>query len=55
MVFEVDPDTWEEVDIPLGELADRQRQGYRYLITSGDGLDVRHLTVGDRVPEGDET
>jgi hypothetical protein len=53
MVFDVDPDSWEEVDFPLGVLAESQRQGYRYLITSADGTQVRHLIAKDPVPEGD--
>jgi hypothetical protein len=54
MIFEVGPDTWEEVHFPLGDLADSQHQGYRYLITSSDGLYVVHLTSGDPVPEEDD-
>jgi hypothetical protein len=53
LVFDVDPATWEAVAFPLGELADRQRQGYRYLITAADGASVRHLTAGDPLPEGE--
>jgi hypothetical protein len=48
-VFIVDPDTWENVDIPLDALADSQKQGYRYLITSDDGLDIRHLSADEPI------
>jgi hypothetical protein len=47
--IEVDPATWETVDVDLGELAESQRQGYRYLITTVDG-DVVHLSAGKHVP-----
>lgn len=51
LVFEVDPDTWEEQNHALGELADRQRQGYRYLITSPDGSRIAHLVADSPIPE----
>jgi hypothetical protein len=50
-VFIVDPDTWESVDFPLDALADNQKQGYRYLLTSDDGLDIRHLTADEPVDQ----
>ncbi|MCC5952050.1 MAG: hypothetical protein JJU45_08130 [Acidimicrobiia bacterium] len=53
LAFDVDPTTWEEVEFELGELADRQRQGYRYLITSSDGRTVQHLMTSDPIPDGD--
>lgn len=52
--IEVDPATWETVDIDLGELAERQRQGYRYLITARDGS-ILHLMAGDAILEGFDT
>jgi hypothetical protein len=42
-VFIVDPERWGPVDFPLGDLADSQRRGFRYLITSEDGAAVTHL------------
>jgi hypothetical protein len=48
--IEVAPGTWEKVNHPLGDLADRQRQGYRYLITTVDGSIV-HLMAGDKIPD----
>ena len=48
--IEIDASTWEPLDISLGELAESQRQGYRYLATSTDG-EIRHLMAGDPVPD----
>jgi hypothetical protein len=44
----VDAATWEFVDIDLGDLAESQRQGYRYLITTTAGK-VVHLTAREAV------
>lgn len=52
MVFALDPATWEPFDEPLGEDAERMRQGYRYHVTRRAGR-VHHLMAGDRIPEGD--
>jgi hypothetical protein len=52
-VFVLDPDTWERVEFPLGELAENQRSGMRYLITSADGTEIRHLIAREPVPDGD--
>jgi hypothetical protein len=38
---------------PLGELAENQRSGMRYLITSADGTEIRHLIAREPVPDGD--
>ncbi len=43
--------TWERVDHDLGELAEKQIQGYRYLYTGRDG-ELRH--VGADAPEPDD-
>ena len=51
-VFVVEPDSWERLEIPLGELAENQRSGFRYLLTSADGTTVRHLSAGDPIPDG---
>lgn len=48
--LELDPNTWQRVDHDLGELAESQRQGYRYLITCADGS-IRHLTATDAIPD----
>jgi hypothetical protein len=48
--IEIDASTWERIDSPLGELADSQRQGYRYLATPVTG-DVMHLMAGDPIPD----
>ncbi len=48
--LEVDPSSWERVAIDLGDLADSQHQGYRYLITATDGT-VTHLSATDPVPD----
>ena len=48
--IEVDPNTWEPTSIELGDRAESQRQGYRYLITCTDGT-VIHLSASDRIPE----
>ena len=48
--IELDAETWEFVAIDLGELADHQRQGYRYLITAVDGS-VYHLAAGAPIPD----
>lgn len=52
MVFEVDPDTQEPFNQPLGQDAERMRQGYRYHLTASDRT-VHHVMAGDRIPEGD--
>lgn len=52
LVFDLVPDTWERVSIELGELADRQRMGFRYLLTTTSG-EVVHLMAQDPVPPGD--
>ncbi len=48
--IEIDPNTWESTSIDLGDLAETQRQGYRYLITALDGT-VTHLSAGDSIPD----
>lgn len=52
LVFDVDPAAWEPFDQPLGEDAERMRQGYRYHLTDRTGR-VHHLIAGDPIPEGD--
>lgn len=52
LVFEVDPATWEPFDQPLGDDAERMRQGYRYHLTRASGR-VEHFMAGDPIPEGD--
>jgi len=53
LVFEVDPSTWDDFELDLGDDAERMRQGYRYLLTTADGADVEHLAVGDPIPVGE--
>lgn len=58
MAIQVDPDTWDEtIEIPLGELAVQQQNGYRYLQSNEDGT-VTHFKGGKPVqfkdPEDDE-
>jgi hypothetical protein len=52
LVFEVIPETWERVDIPLGGEAENQRQGYRYLITARPEVHVHHLRADEPLPPG---
>lgn len=48
----VDPDSFEDVDIDLGELASHQRSGIRYLRAARSGRIV-HLSADNPVPRGD--
>lgn len=45
IAIEVDPETWSPVDIPLGNLAERQQDGFRYLMTNADDS-VTHYMGG---------
>ena len=47
--IEGEPSTWERCEHRLGDLADSQRQGYRYLITKRDG-EIMHLMAGQQIP-----
>lgn len=47
--IEVDPSTWDRCSHELGDLAERQRQGYRYLITTQDGK-IEHLMADMQIP-----
>ena len=50
----VDPRTWDsEIDIDLGALADRQRDGFRYLKTNDDDS-VTHYMGGKPVASDDD-
>ncbi len=49
IAIKVDPQTWDSVDIPLGDLADRQQDGFRYLMTNPDDS-VTHYVGGRPVP-----
>ncbi len=51
--IEVDPDTWEDFSADLGDLASKQRTGYRYLISDTSG-GVHHLMATEPMPEGVE-
>jgi len=54
MVIKVNPKTWEAgLDIPLGELADSQASGYRYLRTNPDGS-ITHYRGGRAITETGE-
>lgn len=54
IAIKVDPSTWdEEVDIDLGCLAGRQRDGFRYLVTNDDDT-VTHYLGGRPVSDYDE-
>lgn len=49
MLLEVDPATWDdEIEIPLGELTEKQTTGYRYLVTNDDDS-VTHYMGGKPV------
>jgi hypothetical protein len=48
--IEIDPSTWEPFDHDLEELAESQRQGYRYLATATDGS-IKHLMANDPIPD----
>jgi len=51
MALQVDPRTWDTtIDINLGQLAERQQSGYRYLLTNDDGT-VTHYKGGRPVTE----
>lgn len=52
LVFTLAADTWEKVDIELGDSADSQRSGFRYLATTTSG-EVAHLMANDPIPPGD--
>ncbi len=47
--IELFPDSWEDFDEKLGDLAESQRQGYRYLITSVDSK-IKHLMANEPLP-----
>lgn len=49
--IELDAETWEDFDLDLGDLASKQRTGYRYLITDTDG-GVHHLMATESAPVG---
>ncbi len=52
--IEVDPRTWDDdIDIELGWLAERQRDGFRYLKTNDDDT-VTHYMGGKPVVEQDD-
>ncbi|MEM7275273.1 MAG: hypothetical protein AAF547_19510, partial [Actinomycetota bacterium] len=54
IVIEVDPRTWDDdIDIDLGQLAARQRDGFRYLKTNDDDT-VTHYRGGKPVVEDDD-
>ncbi len=49
--IELDADTWEDFDHDLGDLAKKQRTGYRYLISDTDG-GIHHLMATEAMPVG---
>ena len=54
IAIEVDPRTWDDdVDIELGELAERMRDGYRYLKTNDDDT-VTHYLGGKPIVQLDD-
>ncbi len=54
IAIEVDARTWDaEVDIDLGQLADQQRDGFRYLMTNDDDT-VTHYRGGKPIVDLDE-
>lgn len=54
LAIQVDPRTWDEnVDIPLGVHAERQRHGFRYLKTNDDDT-ITHYSGGRPVAEPSE-
>lgn len=53
LALEVDARTWDDdIDIDLGALTDKQRDGFRYLMTNDDDS-VTHYSGGRPVPEDD--
>jgi hypothetical protein len=51
MALQIDPRTWDDtIDIPLGDLADQQEHGFRYLLADEDGT-VVHYRGGRPVPD----
>lgn len=58
IAIEVDPKTWDaDIDIDLGPLADRQRDGFRYLKTNDDDTVTHYMggkPIGDYADEFDE-
>jgi hypothetical protein len=51
LALQVDPGSWDDsIDIPLGIHAERQRHGYRYLMTNDDGT-VTHYRGGRPVSD----
>ena len=51
IAIEVDPKTWDDdIDIALGDLAERQRDGFRYLKTNDDDT-VTHYMGGKPIAE----
>jgi hypothetical protein len=54
LAIKVDPSTWDDqIDIELGCLADRQRDGFRYLMTNDDDT-VTHYLGGRPIADYDE-
>ncbi len=54
IAIEVDARTWDtDIDIDLGELASRQRDGFRYLKTNDDDS-VTHYMGGKPIVESDD-
>ncbi len=52
IVIEVDPKTWDDdIDIALGDQAERQRDGFRYLKTNDDDDTVTHYMGGKPIAE----
>ncbi len=52
IVIKVDPKTWEhDLSIDLGNLAERQRDGFRYLMTEDDDS-ITHYMGGRPVADG---
>lgn len=51
LVFGLAPETWEAASIDLGDLAETQINGYRYLLTTTTG-DVHHFMAQDPIPDG---
>ena len=54
IAIEVDPATWDtDIDIDLGELASRMRDGFRYLKTNDDDT-VTHYMGGKPIVEAED-
>lgn len=52
LVFNVDPSSWERVDISFHRDPGDMRSGFRYLITNAAGDDIVPLMARDPLPEG---